>query len=562
MCAREHMCGRILSLAANTPSASLVLRHRTTVPLRLQVLTMKTALFVDFDNVYSGLRRISAQSADRFARRPAAWLRWLTEAFGAQADLDEALNRRRVLVRRCYLNPVTYHPFRRPFHEAGFEIVDCPPMTAAGKTTTDIHLVLDTMDALADRTHFDEFIVFSADADFSPVLRRLRRHDRRTVVFAAGAMSEAYKASADCVIGIPEFLRDALELGAEDGDEPTSAPADSAVATAAANGHGLRQSIADRVRQLVMEAPAPVALPYIASTLQREFPALRDGRWAGAGSFGTLMRQLAMPGVIIDFPGDTAIDQSRLQPADPRAVPMDRPQVGAAAEGLSPAEEESPLPSSSATADDLDQVVTQAVRRLVSASDRPLLLSMLGQQLRRVVPELSNGWNGAPTLASLLKRLDLVPIQRAVLEDGSTVVLFDPARHSNPTDVVDDPLVAAMLRAAEVPAIRADELRLVLHHARQYMGAAEPFEISPVSKQVHDALASQGVTVSTRRVGAVLQALIFGGLETSATFGSTDELVAAALGVILAAWSRETQAPVDDEARFRLLNWLNPRAAG
>jgi hypothetical protein len=187
---------------------------------------------------------------------------------------------------------------------------------------------------------------------------------------------------------------------------------------------------------------------------------------------------------------------------------------------------------------------------------------MLGQQLRRVVPELSNGWNGAPTLASLLKRLDLVPIQRAVLEDGSTVVLFDPARHSNPTDVVDDPLVAAMLRAAEVPPIRADELRLVLHHARQYMGAAEPFEISPVSKQVHDALASQGVTVSTRRVGAVLQALIFGGLETSATFGSTDELVAAALGVILAAWSRETQAPVDDEARFRLLNWLNPRAAG
>lgn len=523
---------------------------------------MKTALFVDFDNVYSGLRRISAQSADRFARRPAAWLRWLTEAFAAQADLDEALNRRRVLVRRCYLNPVMYHPFRRPFHEAGFEIVDCPPMTAAGKTTTDIHLVLDTMDALADRTHFDEFIVFSADADFSPVLRRLRRHDRRTVVFAAGAMSEAYKASADCVIGIPEFLRDALELGAEDGDEPTSAPAGSVVAAASSNGHGLRQSIADRVRQIVMEAPAPVALPYIASALQREFPALRDGRWAGAGSFGTLLRQLALPGVIIDFPGDTAIDQSRLQPADPRAVPMGRPDGGAAAEGQSQTEEEaeSRQPSSSATADDLDRAVTQAVRRLVSASDRPLLLSMLGQQLRRVVPELGNGWNGAPTLASLLKRLDLVPIQRAVLEDGSTVVLFDPDRHSNPIDVVDEPLVAAMLRAAEVPAIRADELRLVLHHARQYMGTAEPFEISPVSKQVHDALASLGVSVSTRRVGAVLQALIFGGLETSATFGSTDELVAAALGVILAAWSRETQAPVDDEARFRLLNWLKPRA--
>lgn len=521
---------------------------------------MKTALFVDFDNVYSGLRRISAQSADRFARRPSAWLRWLTEAFAAQADLDDSLDRRRVLVRRCYLNPVMYHPFRRPFHEAGFEIVDCPPMTAAGKTTTDIHLVLDTMDALADTTHFDEFIVFSADADFSPVLRRLRRHDRRTVVFAAGAMSEAYKASADRVIGIPEFLRDALELAAEDGDDSSSAPAGSAAAvTASANGQALRQSIADRVRQIVTEAPAPVALPHIASTLQRDFSALRDGRWAGAGSFGTLMRQLALPGVIIDFPGDVAIDESRLQAADPRAVPMARPQEGV--ERPSPAEEAPRLPSSSTTADDLDRAVTQAVRRLVSASDRPVLLSMLGQQLRRALPELGNGWNGAPTLASLLRRLDLDPIQRTFLEDGSTMVLFDPVRHANPTDVVDDPLVAAMLRAAEIPAIRADELRLVLHHAREYMGAAEPFEISPVSKQVHDALASQSVPVSTRRVGAVLQALIFGGLETSATFGSTDELVAAALGVILAAWSRETQAPVDDDARIRLLNWLKPQAA-
>ena len=126
---------------------------------------MKIALFVDFDNVYSGLRRISAEAAERFSRQPLRWLHWLMDADGTSSS------QRRVLVRRCYLNPVMYQKYRRPFHEAGFEIVDCPPMTATGKTSTDIHLVLDTMDALMDATHFDEFIVFSADADFSPVLR-------------------------------------------------------------------------------------------------------------------------------------------------------------------------------------------------------------------------------------------------------------------------------------------------------------------------------------------------------------------------------------------------------
>lgn len=40
-----------------------------------------------------------------------------------------------------------------------------------GKTSTDIHMVLDIIDLLQHETHYDEFIVFSADADFTPVLR-------------------------------------------------------------------------------------------------------------------------------------------------------------------------------------------------------------------------------------------------------------------------------------------------------------------------------------------------------------------------------------------------------
>jgi hypothetical protein len=84
---------------------------------------VKIALFVDFDNVYSGLRRISAEAAERFSRQPLRWLHWLTRGVGDESVDDASSDRRRVLVRRCYLNPVMYQKYRRPFHEAGFEIV-------------------------------------------------------------------------------------------------------------------------------------------------------------------------------------------------------------------------------------------------------------------------------------------------------------------------------------------------------------------------------------------------------------------------------------------------------
>lgn len=516
---------------------------------------MKTALFVDFDNVYSGLRRISAQGAERFARQPARWLRWLTEDLPQTSAANGAADGRRVLVRRCYLNPVMFHLYRRPFHEAGFEIVDCPPMTATGKTSTDIHLVLDTMDALLDATHFDEFVVFSADADFSPVLRRLRRHDRRTVVFAAGAMSEAYKASADLVIDIPTFIRDGLELVEAEPEEEADRTVEAMRLQAAMAD--LRQKATTTVRRVVLEAAGPVPLPTLATALQRELPLLRESQWAGASSFGLLMRQLAPAGVVFDFPGEMAYDQSRRdrsraqQPVtDARLPTLPTPGVDAAtlAAAVSPIE----TPPGEA----LDLAATRLVRQRVGASARPVLFSSLGTDLRQELPQLAGGWNGAPTLAAFLQRLHLEPLLRAELEDGSTFVLYDPERHTPPAGVVNDAVVAAMLRAAELPAIRAHDLARLLHHARSHTGRSEPFEISAVSRKVGEAMAAEGRPVSARRVAAVLQALIFGGLDTAQVFTDAEQLGAAALGVILSAWSRETQVQVDDEARRRLTAWL------
>lgn len=509
---------------------------------------MKIALFVDFDNVYSGLRRISAEAAERFSRQPLRWLHWLTAIDGTQLDgAPDNQNQRRVLVRRCYLNPVMYQKYRRPFHEAGFEIVDCPPMTATGKTSTDIHLVLDTMDALMDATHFDEFIVFSADADFSPVLRRLRRHDRRTVVFAAGAMSESYKASADRVIDIPTFLRDALELGAADDEDELPLPAPLAA-------DGVRTQIAALIRRHVLQAQEPVQLPSLAHMLQREMDGLRESQWDGAGSFGHLLRQLQVPDVDFDFEGKIAIDRQRRAHGSAAEAPSLAP--GGDGDG---AQQATALPPLSPQA--LDDAAADIVRQAVAASTQPVHLATLGQILRRSLPQLAHGWAGAPTFAAFLQRLHIEPLQRCLLDNGTTAVLYDPARHAAPTGVVGDRWIIGMLRAAELPEMKGPDLVRILCNARPHMGGIEPFEIGEVSRSVAATMVAEGRPIAPRRVSNVLQAMIFGGLDATQAYGQEQDLIAAAMGVILSAWSRETQATPDDEARNRLLAWLAPQVA-
>ena len=67
------------------------------------------------------------------------------------------------------------------------------------------------MDALQFRDPvIDEFILLSSDSDFTPVLSRIRQHARRIVVVAADQSAQAYRSMADEVIGVGEFISEAL----------------------------------------------------------------------------------------------------------------------------------------------------------------------------------------------------------------------------------------------------------------------------------------------------------------------------------------------------------------
>src|SRR6476661_7594273 len=170
-----------------------------------------SAVFVDYDNIYLSLKRKSEEAAKRFAKDASGWLRGIeTGRLITATNAPFADNRRRIVMNRCYGNPVPRRnandnstdmnsfPFvRHHFLRAGFEVIDCPPLTAQLKNSSDIRMVMDVRDYLTHDTYFDEFIILSGDADFTPVLHRLRAHARRTVIFANDFTAQPYTALSD-----------------------------------------------------------------------------------------------------------------------------------------------------------------------------------------------------------------------------------------------------------------------------------------------------------------------------------------------------------------------------
>lgn len=184
-------------------------------------MPIKTALFIDFDNVYSNLDKSDPRAAVRFAEDPAAWLEWFQLGQHVAADGAEP---RRLLLRRCYLNPAEFGSYRTSFVRAGCSVRDCPPLTTRGKNAADVWMTLDILDAIAHPTGFEEFIILASDADFTPVLLRLREHDRRTVLINDRVMAAALRAACDLVVPQDRFIAEALGLPAEKPTEARTEP--------------------------------------------------------------------------------------------------------------------------------------------------------------------------------------------------------------------------------------------------------------------------------------------------------------------------------------------------
>lgn len=298
---------------------------------------VRVALFVDFDNIYLGLKKLDENAANAFATEPSKWMTWLES--GGDGG---AVGRRRFLVRNVYLNPAAFGTYRAIYTRAGFRAVDCPPLTGQGKNSADIYMVLDIIDALQGSFVYEEFVIASADADFTPILYRLRAQDRRVTLLTAGLSAAAYRAVCDSFVS-PEVLADAA-LGedtvvTEPADEELGtslvvAPSPSARGAAAARtpvgAAGEIKAIAEAIRAAVRAADRPIVSAAAAQAALAVDPHLKETEWLGAGAFRAFLALYVedlvyeanpSPGYVYDPARHTAADIPRREPA-PDLAPL------------------------------------------------------------------------------------------------------------------------------------------------------------------------------------------------------------------------------------------------
>ena len=293
-----------------------------------------SAIFVDFDNVFGGLHALDPSAARQIAQNPE---RWMSALAGEHAPGGPS---RRWLTRRCYMNPVGWvwedgerlylSRFRPFFVRAGFEVVDCPPLTRNSKNAADIRICLDVMDLLGSRRQPEELVIASSDSDFTPLLHRVRSEGCRTVLITTGDAVSAYKALADEIYDAPTFL----ELLAEEPEEveadgvpgpaqqATEPPEVAGPALSDDQRAGAQARFAAFVRGQYEAATEPLNLAQLSVLARRTLgPEVVDTGWFGAGSFGVALRQVGLPGV--RFGQHHVWDETRHE-----APPSSEPQSG------------------------------------------------------------------------------------------------------------------------------------------------------------------------------------------------------------------------------------------
>ncbi|HEV2845140.1 MAG TPA: NYN domain-containing protein [Thermoanaerobaculia bacterium] len=460
---------------------------------------MRTALFIDFDNIYLGLQREDPAAADQFATDPTRWLLWLQDKLPHQ---DGEARTRKILFRRCYLNPSQFGRFRPYFTRAAFEVVDCPPLTSGGKTSADIHMVMDILDTLGHATRFDEFILLSGDADFTPVLLRLSKHDRRSAILAVGPASVAYKAACDLLIDQDTFLEEAIGAQPSQSTRTAAGPATSAMSE-------LLRAIADKVYERASTSGELVAteLPPIF----REFPEFTSStNWLGFNS----LRNMTL-GVLQTRRDLTMID------GDPwRVTLVEEGEEGDVAEPGQDPGRVMPSPRF-LTASDRSRLIEEIlahVGSVVESSDTAVPMARAAQMVisRFGDQVLSTRWAGAGTFRDLLEGRENPGFAISALKPG---YLYDPARHQLPVDgrpeeLVGDPQLNALAyrvhQLTDTPYLTRSDYARVFRLTAEEVNEHGYF-LTRTSKAVRDRCIEEGSPIARASVNFILRGITFGG---------------------------------------------------
>lgn len=316
-----------------------------------------SVVFVDYDNIYLSLKRKNEEAARRFSKDAGGWLRGIETGRLITSTQGMSLTGpRRIVLNRCYGNPaprrnsgdnstdMNSFPFvRHHFLRAGFEVIDCPPLTAQLKNSADIKMVMDVLDYIKHQTYFDEFIVLSSDADFTPMLHRLRAHARRTVVYSNDHTVSPYTAISDGEVREQDLITLLMEGRVAAPGTPAQIAEQQAPAALTADPTA---SIMAEVVGTVRAAGQPVPLEALADRAIRVLGHDRTvaSNWGGAGTFRDLLlrklpadlRMSDQPPYYIHQPGRELAPAAAAQPREQRRLEAREPAPPAPRQAAAP----------------------------------------------------------------------------------------------------------------------------------------------------------------------------------------------------------------------------------
>lgn len=148
------------------------------------------AVFCDFENVALGVR--DAKYDD----------------FDINKVLEKLLLKGAIVVKKAYSDWERYSKFKKPMHEAAFELIDIPHVRMSGKNSADIRMVVDALDLCYTKAHVDTFVIVSGDSDFSPLVSKLRENNKLVIgVGVKSSTSDLLMANCDEFILYDDLVR-------------------------------------------------------------------------------------------------------------------------------------------------------------------------------------------------------------------------------------------------------------------------------------------------------------------------------------------------------------------
>ena len=153
--------------------------------------TQNMALFCDFENIALGVQDAKY------------------EKFDISKVLERLLLKGSIVVKKAYCDWERYKGFKKPMHEAAFELIEIPHVRQSGKNSADIRMVVDALDLCYTKSHVKTFVLITGDSDFSPLVSKLRENDKVVIgVGVKNSTSDLLMANCDEFIFYDDLVRE------------------------------------------------------------------------------------------------------------------------------------------------------------------------------------------------------------------------------------------------------------------------------------------------------------------------------------------------------------------